>query len=294
MGLDPLIAEWVGSTLSRALVFGTPLLLAALGEIYAERAGVVNLGVDGMMTLGAFFAFAVAYVSGSPELGLLVAAAVGGLAALLHAIMAVTLRANQYVSGLALGMFGLGLAGLLGRGWEGIPLEHSLPELSTVTYLALALAGVLWGVLYYTRWGIVLRSVGDAPEAADTMGINVFLVRYLAVIFGGVLAGLAGGYLSVAYRPSWTEGMTEGMGWIAIAIAIFAAWNPLNAIGGALLFGALFHLSFRLQTWVKPELLKMMPYAFTILALIFMAGGKARQRRGTPEALAVPYVRGAR
>lgn len=294
MGLDTLLVEWLGSTSSRALIYGTPLLIAALGEIYAERAGVVNLGVDGMMTLGAFFGYAVAHVSGSPELGLCVAAVAGGLAALLHAFVSVTLRANQYVSGLALGMFGLGLAGLLGRGWEGIPLERSLPELSTVTFLGLGLAIVLWGVLYHTRWGIVLRSVGEAPEAADTMGINVFLVRYLAVIFGGVMAGLAGGYLSVAYRPSWTEGMTEGMGWIAIAIAIFAGWNPLNAIGGALLFGAMFHLSFRLQAWIQPEILKSMPYVFTVLALVLMAGRKARQRRGTPEALAVPYVRGER
>ncbi len=283
---------WVISTATRALVFSTPLLWAALGEIYAERAGVVNLGVDGMMTLGAFTGFAVAQTSGSPVFGLIIAAGVGGLAASLHAIVAVTLRANQYVSGLALGMFGLGLAGLLGRGWEGIPLQHSLPELSTLTYLGLALAGALWFVLHYTRWGVMLRSVGEAPAAADALGVNVFLVRYLAVIFGGVLAGIAGGYLSVAYRPSWTEGMTEGIGWIAIAIAIFAAWDPLKAIGGAFLFGALFHLSFRLQTWVTPEVLKLMPYAFTIVALVLMAGRGTRRRRGAPEALGLPYARG--
>ncbi len=282
----------VVSTATRALVFGTPLLWAALGEIFAERAGVVNLGVDGMMTLGAFFAFAVAQTTSSPELGLVAAAAVGGLAALLHAVASVTLRANQYVSGLALGMFGLGLAGLLGRGWEGIPLQRSLAELSLLTYLGLALAALLWFVLYHTRWGIVIRSAGEAPAAADAVGVNIYLVRYLAVVFGGVLAGVAGGYLSVAYRPSWTEGMTEGMGWIAIAIAIFAAWDPLKAIGGTLLFGALFHLSFRLQAWVVPELLKLMPYAFTILALVLMAGGKTRRRRGAPEALGLPYARG--
>ncbi len=286
------MVEWVGSLVGRTLVFSTPLLWAALGEIYAERAGVVNLGVDGMMTLGAFFAFAVAQASGSPELGLVVAAGAGGLAALLHAVVAVTLRANQYVSGLALGMFGVGLAGLLGRGWEGVPLGRSLPELSTVTYGGLILAAVLWVVLYHTRWGVVIRSAGESPGAADAVGVNVSLVRYGAVVFGGVLAGIAGGYLSVAYRPSWTEGMTEGMGWIAIAIAIFAAWNPLQAIGGAVLFGALFHLSFRLQEWVSPELLKLMPYAITILALALMAGRKSRRGRGAPEALGVPYVRG--
>ncbi len=287
-----MVGDWVVTTVSRALVFSTPLLWAALGEIYAERAGVVNLGVDGMMTLGAFFAFAVAQTTGYPEIGLIVAAGVGGLAALLHAFVSVTLRANQYVSGLALGMFGLGLAGLLGRGWEGIPLRRSLPELSVLTYLGLLLALALWVVLYHTSWGIMVRSAGESPAAADAVGVNVYVVRYLAVVFGGMLAGVAGGFLSVAYRPSWTEGMTEGMGWIAIAIAIFAAWDPLKAIGGALLFGALFHLSFRLQAWVTPELLKAMPYAFTILALVLMAGRRTRRRQGAPEALGLPYARG--
>lgn len=280
--------EWLLTTMDRALAFGTPLLWAALGEIYAERSGVVNLGVEGMMILGAFVAFAVAHTTGQPVLGLVAAAAVGGLAALLHAFVSVTLRANQYVSGLALAMFGLGLAGVLGRGWEGIPLLNTLPEVSTVTYLGLGLAVALWFVLYHTRVGIVLRSTGESPAAADALGVDVFRVRYLAVVFGGVLAGVGGGFLSVAYRPSWTEGMTAGMGWIAIAIAIFASWDPLRAVIGAFLFGALFHLSFRLQEWVAPEPLKMMPFAFTILVLALTA--RSRRMRGAPEALGVPYA----
>ncbi len=283
---------WVLVLLERALALGTPLLWAALGEVYAERSGVVNLGVEGMMILGAFFAFAVALAIGDPVVGLLVAAVVGGLAALLHAFVSVTLRANQYVSGLALTMLGLGTAGVLGRGREGVPLTHTLGEVSTLTVLGLALAVVLWVVLYHTRWGLALRSTGESPATAAAAGINVILVRYLAVVFGGMLAGVAGGFLSVAYRPSWTEGMTAGMGWIAVAIAIFAAWDPLKAVGGALLFGALFHLSFRLQAWVPAEPLQMMPFAFTILVLALLAGG--RRRVGAPEALGIPYVSGER
>ena len=302
--------SWLIGIVGRALAFGTPLLWGTLGEIYAERAGVVNLGVEGMMVLGAFSAFAVAQSTGHPGLGILAAAAVGGIAALIHAFLTVTLRANQYVSGLALTMFGLGLAGLLGRGWEGIPLRQPLPSFSVpglaripllgpmlfqdqsvLTYTGLALAAVLWVVLYRTRWGIVLRSVGESPATADALGVNVFLVRYLAVMFGGLLAGVAGGYLSVEYRPSWTEGMTAGMGWIVIALTIFAAWDPLQAVWGALFFGALYHLSYRLQAWLPPELLKLMPYAFAILVLA-IAGIGGKRRRGAPGALGLPYARG--
>ncbi|MDR7420894.1 MAG: ABC transporter permease [Armatimonadota bacterium] len=284
--------NWILATVIRAVALGTPILWGTLGEITAERSGVINLGVEGMMILGALAAFVVAHLTGQPTAGLVVAAAVGGAAALLHAFISITLRANQYVSGLALTMFGLGLAGLLGRGWEGRPLLDTLPEISALTYAGLGVAVVLWVVFYHTRWGIVLRSVGEMPAAADALGVNVALVRYLAVAFGGVMAGAAGAFLSLAYRPAWTEGMTAGMGWIVIAIAIFAAWDPLRAVAGALLFGALFHLSFRLQAWVAPELLKMMPFAFTILALAATAGG--RRGLGAPEALGTPYVTGER
>ncbi len=285
--------EDVLNTIIRAVALGSPLLWAALGEIYAERSGVVNLGVEGMMILGAFLAFAVASTTGRPGLGLVAAAGIGGAAALLHAVMAITLRANQYVSGLALTMLGLGLSALLGRRWEGVPLLNSLPEISWLTYAGLALAAALWFILYHTSWGVALRSAGEAPAAADALGVNVFVVRYVAVVFGGAMAGVAGGFLSVAYRPSWTEGMTAGLGWIAIAIAIFAAWDPLRAVAGAFFFGALFHLSFRLQTWVAPEPLQMMPFAFTILALA-LTTQRGRRRQGAPEALGIPYVRGER
>jgi simple sugar transport system permease protein len=265
-----------------------------LGEVYAERSGVVNLGVEGMMVLGAFAAFAVAQSTGHPYLGLLLAAGAGAGAAMLHAVLVISLRANQYVSGLALTMFGLGLSALLGRRWEGLPLMTTLPEISLLTYGGLAMAIVLWFILYHTRWGIVLRSAGEAPAAVDSLGVNVFLVRYLAVTFGGALAGIGGGLLSVAYRPSWTEGVTVGLGWIAISIAIFASWDPIRAVAGAFLFGALFHLSFRLQTWVAPEPLQMMPFAFTILVLTLASARRRTGVQGPPEALGLPYLRGER
>lgn len=304
-------ASWMLSTLSRAAAFGTPLLWASLGEICAERSGVINLGIEGMMSLGAFAAFAVAYTTGMPLLGVFAAAMVGGIAALLHAGVTITLRANQYVSGLALTMLGLGLAGLLGRGWEGRPLRDALPDLtlpglahipflgpalfthqSLLTYLGFLMAMLLWLVLAHTRWGIVIRSVGEAPAAADALGLPVFLTRYLCVVFGGMLAGVAGSFLSVSYLPAWTTGITGGMGWIALALTIFAAWDALKAIGVALLFGALYHLSFRLQTWIAPELLKLMPYAGTIAVLAIAAMGKSQRRQSGPEALGRPYIRG--
>ncbi len=281
-------------TLLRALAFGTPILWAALGEIVAERSGVVNLGVEGMMLLGAFFAFATAQLTGSPVLGLATASLAGTLAALVHAFVCVRLRANQYVSGLALGMVGAGVAGLLGRGWEGTPLRNPLPELSWVTLSGFGLSGIIWVFLYHTRWGIALRSVGESPEAADAQGISVSLVRSLAVGFGGLSAGIAGGVLSVAYRPSWTEGMTAGMGWIAIAIVVFSGWDPLRAVAGSVLFGALFHLSFRLQGLIAPELLKMAPYLGTILVLTLATARRGSRWQEVPEALGVPYVRGER
>ncbi len=300
-------------TAARALAFSTPLLWAALGEIYAERAGVVNLGVEGMMILGAVIGFIVGQTTGTPYLGLLLAAVMGGLAGLLHAFISITLHANQYISGLALTIFGLGLSGLLGRGWVGKPLDNpmdriSVPLLSDIpflgpalfsdqrllTYAGLLTAALLWFVLYHTRWGLILRTVGESPAAADAAGINVVAVRYGAVVFGGVMAGIAGGYLSLAYRPSWGDGMTDGMGWIALAIAIFALWDPLRAIVASFFFGAFFFLRFQLQAVFPPELLTLLPYVFTIVALTLVALRKGGRSFGAPEALGLPYRRGER
>ena len=283
--------DLVWTTLIRALAFGTPILLAGLGEIFAERSGVVNLGVEGMMALGALAAFAVAQSTGLPPLGLAAAVLAGAVAAALFAVAAVSLRANQYVAGLALTMLGLGLAGLLGKPFEGAPLAHTLSETGLMA-LALLLALALWFVLRRTYWGLVLRSAGENPETVDAMGINVFAVRYAAVVFGGAMAGLAGAFLSLAYRPSWADGITSGLGWIAVALAIFASWHPLRAVVAALFFGALYHLSYRLQAQVTPELLKAMPYLFVVLVLSLSALGRGPS--GAPEALGTPYERGER
>ena len=306
-------AGLVLTTVARALAFSTPLLWAALGEIVAERAGVVNLGMEGMMILGALAGFVVAQGSGDPWLGLAAAGAAGGAAGLLHAFFAVVLRSNQYVSGLALTIFGLGLSGLMGRGFVGrpllnpmevveIPLLASLPAVGPelfgrqygLTWLGLLMAVVLWFFLHHTRAGLALRTVGENPAAADAAGVRVRLVRTGAVAFGGVMAGIGGGFLSLAYRPSWGQGMTNGMGWIALALAIFALWDPLRAILAALLFGAFFTLSFSLQDRFPPQILTMMPYLFTILALTLTALRKGGHAFGAPEALGEPYARGER
>ncbi|KPJ89116.1 MAG: ABC transporter permease [Spirochaetes bacterium DG_61] len=302
---------WVIETLRRALAYGSPLLLGTMGEIYSERSGILNLGVEGMMILGAFVGFFTAFVTGNPWLGFLMGALVGGAASLIHAFLSVTLRVIQVVSGLALTLFGLGLTGVLGRGWEGKPLRVSLPvfyipylkdipilgpivfvEQNVFVYIGIGLALILWYLLFKTSWGITIRSVGEDPATADALGINVSLVRYLCVVIGGLLAGMGGAYLSIIYRPSWTQGMTSGMGWIVIALTIFSFWHPIGALGGSYIFGSLFYLSFRLQPWVAPELLTIMPYLFTILApLLLNLHKKMRRRMGAPAALGIPYSR---
>jgi len=302
---------WIVTTLNRALAYGTPILLATLGEIYAERSGVLNLGVEGMMILGAFFAFCTTFFTANPWLGVLIGALVAGLASLLHAFLSITLRVNQIISGLALTMLGLGISGTLGRGWEGKILESTIASVeidylskipvlgpilftnqNSLVHLAILIAFGLWFLLFKTRIGISIRAVGENPAAADVMGINVWKIRYLCVFLGGLLAGLAGSYLSVAYQPAWASGMTAGMGWLAVALTIFAFWNPLLGMVGAFLFGALYHLSFRLQNWVAPEILNSLPYLFPIVVLIIVARFASKKRIGAPAVLGQPYKRG--
>ncbi len=306
-------AELLTTTVARALAFATPLLLAALGEIVAERSGVVNLGVEGTMMLGAIAGFVAAQSSGSLLAGVGAALVVGMLVAALHAFLSVTLAANQYVSGLAITIGGVGLANLLGRDWVGRPLGQpmgfvTVPYLSDIpllgpalfvdqyplTYVALLLAPLLWLFLFRTRPGLTLRTVGESPAAADTAGLHVRRVRFLAVTFGGALSGLAGAYFSLAYRPSWGDNITNGLGWIALGLAILALWHPLRAVPAALLFGAFFTLSFRLQGVLPTELLTVLPYLVTVLALTLVALRGGRGAVGAPEALGTPYRRGER
>jgi len=301
------------STLIRTLVAGTPLLLGTLGEIVTERSGILNLGVEGMMAIGAMTAFTVTLTTGSPWFGLLAAVAAGTLAAGIHAFVSITLKANQVVSGLALTMLGLGVAGLFGKPFIGRPLPSKLstlavPGLSDIPvvgrilfsqdplfYLAILLGILLWILLTRTRWGIEIRSVGENPAAAEVQGVSVAKIRYLCVLLGGALAGMAGAHLSLVYSKSWTEGLTGGRGWIVIALTIFALWNPLRAFLGAFLFGCIFVLQYLLQPiGVPPNLLAMMPYLATLGVLL--AGGlrKDHRRLLAPAKLGQAYTKGER
>lgn len=302
--------EFLVSVIALTIPAGTALLYGTLGEVYAERSGVLNLGVEGMMIMGAVTGFAVTQTTGNLLLGIMAAALVGGLMALIHAFASVTLRVNQVVSGLALTMLGLGISGMIGKRYIGmplaarikpldIPLLSDLPVLgpmlfrfNALVYLSILLVPVLWFVLYKTYWGITLRSVGENPAAADAMGVNVVRVRYLAVVFGGIMAGLGGAFLSVAYAPAWIEGMTAGAGWIVIALTIFALWDPVRALAGAYLFGGVRVLQFRLQPLgISPNFLNMLPFLLTILVLLLVSGQAFRRRVGVPAALMQPYAR---
>jgi ABC-type uncharacterized transport system permease subunit len=301
------------SILTRTLIAGTPLLLGTLGEIMAERSGVLNLGVEGMMAVGAMTAFTVTLTTASPWLGLLAAVLAGTLAAAVHAFVSITLKANQVVSGLALTMLGLGVSGLFGRPFIGRPLPHRLTSLAVagladipvagrillardpLFYLAVILGILLWILLGRSRWGIEIRSVGENPAAAEVQGVGVARIRYLCVLLGGALAGMAGAHLSLVYSKSWTEGLTGGRGWIVIALTIFALWNPLRAFLGAFLFGCIFVLQYLLQPiGVPPNLLAMMPYLATLIVLL--AGGLRRDRRRllAPAKLGEAYNKGER
>ena len=302
--------EFILAAVRAAIPAGTPLLYGTLGEVYAERSGVLNLGVEGMMIMGAVSGFAVAQTTGNVWLGVLAAAVVGGLMALVHAFASVSLRVNQVVSGLALTMLGLGVSGMMGKKFVGqplavrlqpihIPVLSDLPVLGellfrfdVLVYLSVLLVPVLWFALYKTRLGVTLRSVGENPSAADSLGVNVTLTRYLAVIFGGMMAGVGGAYLSISYAPAWIEGMTAGAGWIVIALTIFAIWDPRRALLGAYLFGGVRVLQFRLQPLgISPNLLNMLPFLLTILALWLSSGQAAKRHIGAPAALMTSYSR---
>lgn len=310
------IVQVVENILKVGLRTATPLLLAALGEIYAERSGILNLGVEGMMMAGAIFSFLVALWTKNPWLAILAGMAAGMAISLIHAVISIHLRGNQVVSGLALTMFGVGLASVVGRGYVGTPLPadarlparplfegaedipiigKALLSQDPVFYISIVLAVVLWYVLFKTRIGIVIRSVGENPAAADALGVNVYLVRYACTVFGGAMAGLAGAYLMVAIIPNWSETvLLMGRGWIAIALVIFALWSPVRALFGSYLFGVVERAGYTLQLHFKWSewLLSAVPYALTIVILVVGATERMRRRMGAPAALAVPYVRG--
>ena len=299
-----------------ALVSGTPLLFATVGEIFSERAGVMNLGIEGMMLVGAMSGFAVWFNTGNLLLGLLMGMAFGALLALLHAFVTITLRADQVVSGLAVTFLGAGLSSILGQPYVGQrapqPITLTLPILGYVSaeQLIIVAAGLIfaplaWYYLNRTRPGLNLRSVGEFPSAADSLGINVFKTRYLYVIFGGAMSGLGGAAISLITDPGWVDGKTSGLGWIAVALVIFASWDPLRGMWAAYFFGLLRRLPLDLQNPALPlistannpslgRLMDMLPYLATIFVLIIGSRGALRKRLGAPAALGVPYVRGER
>jgi ABC-type uncharacterized transport system permease subunit len=288
----------------------TPLLIAAIGELVVERSGVLNLGVEGMMVMGAVTGFAVAYTTGSPWLGLIAAIIVGALFSLLFGFLTLTLVTNQVATGLALTLLGLGLSGMLGESFTGlpgiklptlyIPLLSELPFVGKlifgqdpVFYLSIALtAGVAW-FLFKTRAGLTLRSVGDNHGSAHALGINVIRIRYLAVMFGGACAGAAGGYLSLLYTPQWIENMTAGRGWIALALVVFASWRPWRVLAGAYLFGAVSIGQLHAQALgigVPSQLLSSLPYLATIVVLVLISRNRRLTMINTPASLGRPFV----
>ena len=288
----------------------TPLLLAAIGELVVERAGVLNLGVEGMMIMGAVSGFAAAYTTGSAAAGVAVSAATGIGVALLFAYLTQTLVTNQVATGLALTLFGLGLAGLIGENFTGlpgvklpavrIPVLAGIPFLGPVAfgqdplvYGSIAVTALAAWTLARTRIGLVIRATGSNHHSAHALGYPVIAVRYACIAFGGACAGLAGGYLSLVYTPQWIENMTAGRGWIALALVIFSTWAPRRVAVGAYLFGAVWIIGLYAQgvgIAVAPQLLSSLPYLATIAALVLISGNRLLTKANTPACIGQSFV----
>lgn len=297
----------IQEVLSATLLAGTPLIIAALGLLMNERAGVLNLGAEGMMSLGAVYGFIAALSFSSPVLGLAAGLMAGALVAGGFALLTITLQANQVASGLALAIFGVGLAGFVGKPYESqslkavgewsIPLLADIPWLGPIffqqqpmVYLSWVLFGAVWWFLYRSRSGLLLRAVGEDPAAAHAIGRSVVGVRYLAVIFGGALCGLGGACLSIFYAPMWVEGLIAGRGWIALALVVFATWRPFRVLLGAYLFGGVLIAQLFLQgsgvkISVPSQLLSSLPYLATIIVLVLISRDSRRIRQHSPASL---------
>jgi general nucleoside transport system permease protein len=300
-----LVAQLVVLTLAA----GTPLVYAALGELVTEKSGVLNLGVEGMMLVGAVVAFIVAANSKSPWLGLSAGMCAGAALSLIFAVVTLTLQANQVASGLALSLFGVGLSAFVGLdyvsvviepirplaipGWSDLPVVGKLLfGHNPLVYLSLVLFAAIQWFLFHTRGGLVLRAVGESPQSAHAIGYPVVRIRYLAVLFGGACAGLGGAYLSIAYNPSWTENMTAGRGWIALALVVFATWKPWRVLAGAYLFGGVTLAQFQAQglgVEIPSQYLSMLPYVATIVVLAIISRDAAVIRLNAPASLGKPF-----
>lgn len=301
--------------LAAAITAGMPLLFATIGEIYTERSGNLNLGVEGMMIMGAVVGFSTGYVTGNAWMALIGAILAGALGAFIYALLTITLRANQVVTGLALTIFGTGFASFVGKSFVGkaapegikkffevvnIPLLSDIPYIGEIffkhdVFVYFGYLVTIWTLIYFykTRWGLNLRSVGESAASADASGINVDVYKYVHTIIGGALAGLGGAYLSLVTIPVWQEGVTGGRGWIAVALVIFASWKPVKAMAGAVLFGGLDIIGFRLQGMgihMSQYIIDMLPYLTTIIVLI-ISTRKNRPEDMPPADLSVPYFR---
>jgi simple sugar transport system permease protein len=304
-------ASLVTPIVSASIVAGTPLVIAALGELVTEKSGVLNLGVEGMMAIGAVTGFVAAQHSGSTIIGVLAAMVAGAASALAFAILVLDLTANQVASGLALAIFGVGLAAFAGKPYESvalppvralpIPLLADIPLLGPalfdqqwLVYFSWALcAGVAW-FLYRSRAGLVLRAVGESPASAHAVGYRVIRIRYFATMFGGAMAGIAGAFLSLFYTPMWSEGLVAGRGWIALALVVFGTWRPLRVLVGAYLFGGvliaqLFVQGSGLPLEIPPQLLSSLPYIATVAVLVIISRNPNTIRLNSPVSLGQPY-----
>ncbi|MGB3898818.1 MAG: ABC transporter permease [Mesorhizobium sp.] len=300
-----------------AVASGTPLVLAALGGLLGERSGVVNIGIEGMMLIGAVAAFLTAQATESIPLALLAGLLAGAALALVHSFLSVTMRANQIVAGLAIVIFGSGIATFFGKSVEGqaiavrispykVPVLADIPVVGRILFQQDAMVYASWILvvlvaLYfrYTRAGLAMRSVGESPATADVMGIRVAAVQYCHTVAGGALIGLAGAYLVLARVPNWSQaGTTSGLGWIAVALVVFSSWQPLRVVAGAYLFGLALRANFTLQAAgigsVPAEVLSMLPYLLTIAVLILLSFFDRQNRLGAPAALGKPYFRNER
>jgi simple sugar transport system permease protein len=303
------MTELILASIMTVMTAATPLMFAATGELICERSGVLNLGVEGMMLIGAVFGFAATAVTGNAPLGLFVAATSGAFAALIFAILTLNLLSNQVATGLALTIFGTGLSALVGFDYVGETIDQigsiQIPALSDIpivgrllfghdplVYLAvLILLGSSW-FLNRSRWGMILRAVGDSDVSAHAIGYPVIPIRFAAVTFGGLMAGLGGGYLSLVYTPLWAENMTAGRGWIALALVVFASWRPARVLFGAILFGGITILQLNAQAaglGIPASFMSMLPYIATIVVLVFISRDAIKIRLNAPACLGRPF-----
>ncbi len=288
---------------------GTPLVFAALGELVSEKSGVLNLGVEGMMIVGAVCGFAVAAESGSLWLGVITSIVAGAGTALLFGVLTLTFQANQVAAGLALTIFGVGLSAYIGLDYTSvaltgmaqihIPLLSELPivgpllfSLDPLLYLSFVCFAAITYFLYRTKAGLLLRAVGESPESALSLGYSVIAIRYMAVLFGGAMAGLGGAYLALVYTPLWVEAMTAGRGWIALALVVFATWRPARVMIGAYLFGGVTIIQFHVQGFgvdIPSQLLSTLPYLATIVVLVLISRDINTIRLNAPASLGKAY-----